>query len=158
MAADCPFWIYSSSSTCTLYHITMLVWNQKLQNCSDRSTYCCLCVHLGCYAHHVVAIGAIPTFFIVWMLVAISTPSTIALIPLTALIGIHFPISSMLSHARCKHQRHGESNPQATLHVSSNGIEQPSHTTWNPLHSTNEHSEVVPIARGQQHQHYGSNA
>ena len=34
---------------------------------------------------------------------------------------------------------HGEGNLQATLHVSSEGIKQPSHTTWNPLHSSNEH-------------------
>lgn len=91
----------------TLYHITTLVWNQKLQNCTERGSYCplVLCQHS----------------FIVWMLVAISTQSTIALIPLIALIGIHLPFSSMLFHAQCKHQWHGESNPQATLHVSSNG-------------------------------------
>ena len=98
--------------------------------------------------------------FIVWMLVAISTPSAAALVPLVLLIGIHLPISSILSHARCKHQVpiHGEGNLQATLHVSSEGIKQPSHTTWNPLHSSNEHSEIVPMVRGHQHQQYGSSA
>jgi len=96
--------------------------------------------------------------FVIWMILGISTPSMVALVPLVLLIAIHLPISSVLSYARCKRQGaiHREGNSQATLHVSSEGIRQPSHTTWNPLHSSNEHSEIVPIVRGQQHRHYGN--
>ena len=92
----------------------------------------------------------------------VAVPLAYMLIPLTLLITIHLlPLSSMIVHVCMKYRKqnhaHGEYD-QATLHRSSDwsGIQQPSHTTWDPLHSSVEVSEVTSLARDKQQQNYGS--
>ena len=93
----------------------------------------------------------------------VSVPIAYMLIPLTLLITVHLPLSSMIACVCKKYQlqshAHGEYD-QATLHRSSDwsGIQQPSHTTWDPLHSSVEVSEVTSLARDKQQQNYGSGA
>ena len=123
-------------------------WSQEHQSCTDRSNHCWLCILsclFGCYAWHVVPFGDTRLSF-GWFLAYLPHP----LLPWFHLFfwleSMLLPISSVLSYAHCKCQGaiRREGNLQATLHVSSEGIKQPSHTTWNPLHSFNEHSEIVP--------------
>ena len=70
----------------------------------------------------------------------IAGPIVVMLIPITLLIAILLPLSSMITCV-CKKYRiqthaHGEYD-QTTLHRISDwsGIQQPSHTTWDPLRS-----------------------
>ena len=91
----------------------------------------------------------------------ISGPIAVMLIPLTLLIAIHLPLSSIITCV-CKKYRiqthaHREYD-QTTLHRISDwsGIQQPSHTTWDPLHSSVEISEVTSLARDKQRQNYGT--
>ena len=71
------------------------------------------------------------------------------LIPLTLLLAIHLPFSSMIARICPKHPQHshmyGECD-RTTVHRSTNW-HQPSHTTWNPPHSFNEASENTPFVR-----------
>jgi len=97
--------------------------------------------------------------FIVSVVYDITTPLTFTLIPLALLIAIHLPLSSMLVHAFGKHQRNLRGCDQATLHESSDWsvLHQPSYTTWNPLHSSNDKSENLPLFSNHQQDNYGSN-
>ena len=80
----------------------------------------------------------------------IFTPITIMLVPLTILVAIHLPFSSMIAQMCLKHPRHrhmsGECD-RATVQSSINW-QQPSHTTWNSPHSSNEASEITPLISG----------
>ena len=97
--------------------------------------------------------------FIVSVVYDITTPLTFTLIPLALLIAIHLPLSSMLVRAFGKHQRNLRECDQATLHESSDWsvLHQPSYTTWNPLHSSNDNSENLPLFSNHQQDNYGSN-
>jgi len=101
--------------------------------------------------------------FIQQRFTVISGPIAVMLIPSTLLIAIHLPLSSFVTCVCKKYwiqtHSHREYN-QATLHRSSDwsGIQQPSHTTWNPLHSSVEISEVTSLARDKQQQNYGTAA
>ena len=97
--------------------------------------------------------------FVFWMFNAVSSPLRGAFIPLTLLILIHLPLSSMIACACkcCRYQRH-------TSHRSDHGEEQvtvrssiiilqPSHTTWHPLH---DDLEKVSLVTDRKVQDYGN--
>jgi len=85
-----------------------------------------------------------------WIIFALLPPLAFTLIPLALLIAIQLPFSAMIACACHKHQRRIiYQNYPVTLHNSSDwsGINQPSHTTWDSPHSSNEDSETLPFAR-----------
>ena len=94
---------------------------------------------------------------------SVSIPLIGILIPITVLIVIHLPLSSMIVYACCKHQKrsgHRECDQdveQATLHGSSNWslLHQPSQTTWSSPHSSND-SENLSLVRDKKPQNYGT--
>jgi len=90
----------------------------------------------------------------------LSDPLNSTFIPITLLFAIHLPLSSVIVHICCKYQRQNLIHTQRTFDQvtfrSSTWIQQPSHTTWDPPHSSNEDSEIVPFARHQQQQEYGN--
>jgi len=88
----------------------------------------------------------------------LSDPLSSTFIPITLLFAIHLPLSSMIARICCKYQRQNlmRTFDQATFRSISTWIQQPSHTTWNPPHSSNEDSEVMPFVRHQQQQEYGN--
>ena len=98
--------------------------------------------------------------FTLWVTDSIAYPLTVTFIPLALLTVIYLPLSAMIARACHKRERqiavHQECD-QATVHRSSDWLQQPSHTTWSPLHSSIEDSENVPLVRDQQQQDYGSN-
>lgn len=98
--------------------------------------------------------------FTLWVTDSIAYPLTVTFIPLALLIVIYLPLSAMIARACHKRKKqiavHQECD-QATVHRSSDGQQQPSHTTWSPPHSFIEDSENVPLVRDQQQQDYGSN-
>ena len=97
--------------------------------------------------------------FFYWMLAALSTPIMSFLIGLALLVAIHFPLSSMITCFGCNCHGHTHAtSDQATVRVGSDWslLHQPSHTTWNPPHSTDTDSQAVPLASDEQLQEYGS--
>ena len=90
----------------------------------------------------------------------LSDPLNSTFIPITLLFAIHLPLSSVIVRICCKYQRQNLIHTQRTFDQatfrSSTWIQQPSHTTWDPPHSSNEDSEIVPFARHQQQQEYGN--
>ena len=86
-------------------------------------------------------------------------PLNSTIIPLMLLFAIHLPVSSTIARTCCKHRRqhnliHVRARTefdQATFN-DSEWIQQPSHTTWNSPHSSNEDSEIIPFAKDQQRQ------
>ena len=89
------------------------------------------------------------------LFVAIFGPPIIMLVPLTLLVAIHLPFSSIivqLCSKRPQHRRISVECDQATLQESSNR-QQPSHTAWTPSH---EPSELAPIVGCEQQQDYGT--
>ena len=90
--------------------------------------------------------------------VIIFVPLIIMLVPLTLLIAIHLPFSSMIVQLCLKHPQHRHTSgasDQATLQKSSKQ-KQPSHTTWTPPHSFNEPSQLTPFVGCGQQQDYGT--
>ena len=89
------------------------------------------------------------------LFIAIFGPPISMLVPLTLLVAIHLPFSSMIAQLCLKRLQHchtpGECD-QATLHESSNW-KQPSHTTWTPSH---EPSQLAPFIECEQQQNYGT--
>lgn len=106
----------------------------------------------------------IPFNFGFLMLNSISIPLIGTLIPITVLIVIHFPLSSMIVHACCKcqkqsgHRERDQDMEQSTLHSSSNWslLNQPSHTAWSSPHSLNDDSEHLSLVRDKKPQNYGT--
>ena len=89
---------------------------------------------------------------------AIFTPIAMMLLPLTLLMAIHLPFSSMITRLCLKRSQCGhtsEEGEHTTVHRSSNR-QQPSHTTWNPSHSYCEASEITPFVICEQQQDYGN--
>ena len=87
-----------------------------------------------------------------WMIFAIYPPLMFTFIPLALLIAIQLPFSAMIACAchRCPRGiLHQASDCHVTLHDSSDWsvINQPSCTTWDCPHSSNEDSETTPFAR-----------
>ena len=99
--------------------------------------------------------------FVFWMFNAVSSPLRGAFIPLTLLVLVHLPLSSMVARACrcCKYQRHishrsEHGEEQVTVHSSSSSIiHQPSHTTWHPSH---DNLEKLSLVRDSQVQDYGN--
>ena len=90
--------------------------------------------------------------------IVIFIPVTITLVPLTLLVAIHLPFSSMivrLCHKRPRQDHTSGQHNQTALQRSSNQ-QQPSHTTWTPAHSYCEPSEITPFVRYEQQQDYGN--
>ena len=86
---------------------------------------------------------------------AIFVPLITMLVPLTLLMAIHLPFSSMILQLCSKHPQHRHTSgecDQATLQKSSNR-KQPSHTTWTPSH---EPSELTPVVGCEQQHNYGT--
>lgn len=96
--------------------------------------------------------------FTFWMVLAISGPLLTTLTPLSLLIAIHLPLSSMLArvYCNCYEHEHPESD-QATVRTSSI-LQQPSYTTWNPPHSANTDSQNLLLACDMHQQDYSSMA
>ena len=102
--------------------------------------------------------------FAFWMLIAIFTPIFSFLVALALLVVIHFPLSSMFTclccncHGRTHTNLAPDKSDEAAVHASSDWsvINQPSHTTWKPPHSTNPDSQVTPLASEKQLHEYGS--
>ena len=75
--------------------------------------------------------------FVFWILAAISSPFSATFISLALLVAIHLPIS-----ATCKRHQHHKKKSQARWEEEpktinrSNAIDVPSHTTWEPSHSS----------------------
>jgi len=103
----------------------------------------------------------------VWVVYAISTPLGHFFIPIALLMAIYLPLFSMI--AKYTHRKQ-QSQPREgyglvtlenrTLHHSSDWslINKPSHSTWEPLHSSNEDSENVPLIHDKLKQDYKSTA
>ena len=103
----------------------------------------------------------------VWVVYAISTPLGHFFIPIALLMAIYLPLSSVI--AKYTHRKQ-QSPPREgyglvtlenrTLHHSSDWslINKPSHSTWEPLHSSNEDSENVPLIHDKLKQDYKSTA
>ena len=92
-------------------------------------------------------------------LLYLSNPLSSTFIPITLLFAIHLPLSSMIVRTCSKYQRHNLIRTegmfdQATFNCSI-CAQQPSHTSWNPPHSSNEDSEIIPFAKDRQ-QEYGN--
>ena len=98
---------------------------------------------------------------------AICDPLSAAVIPLALLLAIHMPLSAVIVKCTsCKHPGHHpvggdqRSSERRTQHDSSDWsmINMPSHTTYEPPHSSYESSETAPFANGKQQKHdnYGS--
>ena len=106
----------------------------------------------------------IPFNFGFLMLNSISISLISTLIPLTLLIVIYLPLSSMIVHACCKrqkqsgHRERDQDMEQFTLHTSSNWslLDQPSHTTWSSPHSSNDDAENLSLVRDKKSQNYGT--
>ena len=99
--------------------------------------------------------------FALWVVDSISYPITITFIPLALLTIIYLPFSVLIAHTCCKWHRQiniDQERDHATVHRSSQWMQQPSHTTWSPPHSSVKDSEDIPFGRDQQQQNYGSNA
>lgn len=99
--------------------------------------------------------------FALWVVDSISYPITITFIPLALLTIIYLPFSVLIAHTCCKWHRQiniDQEHDHATVHRSSQWMQQPSHTTWSPPHSSVKDSENIPFGRDQQQQNYGSNA
>ena len=83
----------------------------------------------------------IPQFTVIY------APIAMTLLPLTLLMAIHLPFSSMITRLCLKRSQCGhtsEEGEHTTVHRSSNR-HQPSHTTWTPSHSYREASEITPF-------------
>ena len=84
----------------------------------------------------------------------ITLPLIVMLVPLTLLMAVHLPLSSMILRIclKCRQRSHtsGECD-QTTVHESSDS-QQPSHTTWTPPHSCSdlEPFELTPFVRYEQ--------
>jgi len=103
----------------------------------------------------------------VWVVYAISTPLGHFFIPIALLMAIYWPLSSVI--AKYAHRKQ-QSPPREgyglvtlenrTLHHSSDWslINKPSHSTWEPLHSSNEDSENIPLMHDKLKQDYKSTA
>ena len=88
-----------------------------------------------------------------WMLIAIFIPLTETLTPLVLLVAIHLPLSSVFGRVCCHgHGYMRTESDQATMRAST-VIQQPSHTTWNPPHSTYTDSQTL-LANEKQPQKY----
>ena len=95
---------------------------------------------------------SIPQFTVIF------APIAMMLLPLTLLMAIHLPFSSMitrlcLKRSQCGHTSQG--GDYTTVHRSSNR-HQPSHTTWTPSHSYCEASEITPFVICEQQHNYGN--
>jgi len=89
-----------------------------------------------------------------WMLIAISIPLTETLTPLVLLVVIHLPLPSVIGCVCCHcHGYMRTESDQATMRTST-VIHQPSHTTWNPPHSTDTDSQAPLLANEKQPQKY----
>ena len=89
----------------------------------------------------------------------ITVPLIVMLVPLTLLMAIHLPFSSMILQIclKCRQRSHTSREcDQTTVHRSSDS-QQPSHTTWTPPHSFSvEPSELTPFVRYEQQEDYGA--
>ena len=101
--------------------------------------------------------------FVFRVLHGIAAPLS-AFIPLALLMTIHLPLSSVIVGQKRQRRQSFLEDDCATAHNKTNHdssdwsvIHQPSHTTWNPPHSTNQVSETTPLARDQPVQNYGIN-
>jgi len=99
--------------------------------------------------------------YAVWgsYLLYLSNPLSSTFIPITLLFAIHLPLFSMIVRTCSKYQRQNLIRTegmfdQATFNCSI-CAQQPSHTSWNPSHSSNEDSEIIPFAKDRQ-QEYGN--
>ena len=98
--------------------------------------------------------------FAIWVVDSISYPITITFIPLALLTIIYLPFSVLIAHMCCKWHRQiniDQERDHATVHRSSQWMQQPSHTTWSPPHSSISDTEKAPLSRNQHQQNYGSN-
>ena len=98
----------------------------------------------------------------VWVVYAISTPLGRASIPLALLMAIYLPLSSVIAKYTHRKQQsqisrgHGlVTLENRTLHHSSVRSE-PSHSTWEPLHSSNEDSEDALLVHDKPKRNYRS--
>ena len=91
-------------------------------------------------------------------LVVITVPLIAMLAPLTLLMAVHLPFSSLILRIWLKCRRHSQTSgecDQTTVHESSDS-QQPSHTTWTSPHSCSdlESSELTPFVRYEQQEDY----
>ena len=94
----------------------------------------------------------IPQFTVIY------APIAMTLLPLTLLMAIHLPFSSMITRLCLKASQCGHTSKEGvhtTVHRSSNR-HQPSHTTWTPSHSYCKSSEITPFVICEQQQDYGN--
>ena len=132
--------------------LCLLIYNAKNARIDRRAlievtvTYCIFLV-----AFFIVIIPVIILSLVVPKFTPLFIPITAILTPLTLLLAIHLPFSSMIARLCRKHpysHTSGECD-RTTVHRSTNW-HQPSHTTWNPPHSFNEASEIIPFVRDMQ--------
>ena len=87
--------------------------------------------------------------FVFWVLSAISSPLSGTSIPLVLLVAIHLPISATCTY----HKRHQYHKRKSQVHKKddtktinrSHAIDIPSHTTWDPPHSSFEDVPFVQM-------------
>ena len=98
----------------------------------------------------------------VWVVYAISTPLGHFFIPIAPLMAIYLPLSSVIAKYTHRKQQsqisrgHGlVTLENRTLHHSSVRSE-PSHSTWEPLHSSNEDSEDALLVHDKPKRNYRS--
>ena len=94
--------------------------------------------------------------FAFWVVESIAHPLTVISIPLALLTITYLPLSAMITRMCRKWHNIDQERDQATVHRSSQWMQQPSHTTWSPIHSSISDSEKVRLCRGQHQQDYGS--
>ena len=95
--------------------------------------------------------------FAFWMVESIAHPLTVTFIPLALLTITYLPISAVMIRMCRKWHSIEQEHDHSTVHRSSEWMQQPSHTTWSPPHSSISDSEKAPLSRNQHQQNYGSN-